>query len=109
MKAQQIVSGSLFTINHIVKQITLNNSWYTVLDTLLEEVIAIKLEHCKAFRSKLKDTKAFEIIYVSKDRYLGSGLTQQLTSLTKSKYFPGHNKLGKLLEEIRQTFTNTNT
>lgn len=87
----------------MVKQLQKHDSWYTVVDEILEEIIKLKFKHCNIFQSKLKLTTTKQLIYVHRDRYLGSGLTYQLTSLTKAKYFPGHNKLGELLVTVRNS------
>ena len=104
-KALEVRSASLFTTRNIVKQIQKHDSWYGIVDEILEEILTIKLKHCKAFETVLKQTQAKHLIYVHKDRYLGSGLTYQLTMVTKTKHFPGHNKIGLQLEQLRTTLT----
>ena len=101
-KSKQIMTTNLFFARNLVSKIQPHSSWYDCLDDILKYSLDITLPHCPDFKNCLNDIDKKTIIYASKDKYSGSGLNISLTEMTKIEQFPGHNKLGEFLMEIKE-------
>ena len=93
-------TSTLFTARNIAAGININNTWYPVLEKLLEWCLKLKYKTDCSFKQELQKLKQQTIIYADKHPLLGSGLNYKLTSLTKTKHFPGQNKLGEYMEQL---------
>ena len=68
----------------------------------MRQVLRVKAESSEVFRQHLLDTGDKYLVESSvTDNYWGSDLSYNLTITTLPELFPGKNKLGKLLAELR--------
>ena len=68
----------------------------------MKETLHIKADYCAHFKQSLLDSLNCRIVEaVQGDLYWSSGLSPYLASTTKSKFYPGMNELGGVLEAVR--------
>ena len=67
----------------------------------MSEILYAKAQSCELLKKTLLSTNGKEIIEATEDRYWGCGLDLRLAQSTKTSYHPGINKLGKLLQLLR--------
>ena len=77
----------------------------------MEEVLNQKITSCDEFKNRLINSGNKRLVEaVKSDRYWSCGLNPKEASTTKSKYYPGENRFGLLLEHVRSTLIkNLNT
>ena len=78
-----------------------NSEWYTKRVETMSEILYAKAQSCELFKKTLLSTNGKEIIEATEDRYWGCGLDLRRAQSTKTSYHPGINKLGKLLQLLR--------
>ena len=100
IRATQVRTSPLFTARNVIGQIQVHNSWFPVLEKLILWCIQKKCTEHESFRESVLKHEDKTIIYADKHPLLGSRLNYKLTVLTKTKHFPGQNKLGELFEEL---------
>ena len=77
--------------------------WERVKEDVMYEILSLKYSTCAEFRSKLLGTKNKAIVEATNNRFWASGLTPSETVNTPKMNWPGENRLGQLLEELRET------
>ena len=78
-----------------------NSEWDTKRVETMSEILYAKAQSCELFKKTLLSTNGKEIIEATEDRFWGCGLDLRLAQSTKPSYYPGTNKLGKLLQLLR--------
>ena len=76
-------------------------NWHNVKFDVMREVLRVKAASSKQFRDALLQTGDKILVEARVDDVWGSGLTHTLTMNTDPMKYPGTNKLGVLLGEIR--------
>ena len=102
-KAREILFCNLFQARNIVQAVSIHQTWYLTLDDILALALDYKLKTCSQFKETLDSINSNIIIYADKHKYLGSGMTLKLTEIAKTKQFPGQNKLGEILVNLKQS------
>ena len=70
----------------------------------MEEVLTQKITSCDEFKNSLINSGNLRLVEaVKSDSYWSCGLNPKEASTTKSKYYPGENRFGLLLEHVRST------
>ena len=69
--------------------------------TLMTDVIWAKLYSCQEFYETLLSTRDSMIVEATPDKYWGCGLLPQQANHTLPAYWPGQNRLGIIMAEIR--------
>ena len=76
--------------------------WGRIRYEVMKRVLIVKADSSKQYRDKLIHSENRLLVESSpNDLYWGSGLNYHLTQTTHPDYYPGLNKLGKLLCEVR--------
>ena len=74
--------------------------------TLMNQLLQEKLDQVPEFKTALLDSGRKMIVETVPGEYVwSSGLNEKVTNVTKRKFWPGSNLLGKLLEELRSSMT----
>ena len=90
------------SIAAVIKNSDPSSHWNLVKYDVMRQVLRAKAESSEVFRQHLLDTGDKYLVESSvTDNYWGSGLSYNLTITTLPELFPGKNKLGKLLTELR--------
>ena len=80
----------------------LHKDWHSIKKSVMKEILHIKADYCAHFKQSLLDSLNCRIVEaVQGDLYWSSGLSPYLASTTKSKFYPGMNELGGVLEAVR--------
>ena len=75
--------------------------WETSNIDVMQEIITAKAQQVPEFRQSLMDSGESYLAEATFDKYWASGLSVEDTAKVNPKYFPGRNKLGLLLKDIR--------
>ena len=90
------------SIAAVIKNSDPSSHWNLVKYDVIRQVLRSKAESSEVFRQHLLDTGDKCLVESSvTDNYWGSGLSYNLTITTLPELWPGKNKLGKLLAELR--------
>ena len=82
----------------------MQKDWHSIKIGVMEEVLSQKITSCDEFKNSLINSGNERLVEaVKSDRYWSCGLNPKEASTTKSKYYPGENRFGLLLEHIRST------
>ena len=82
----------------------MQKDWHSIKIGVMEEVLSQKITSCDEFKNSLINSGNKRLVEaVKSDRYWRCGLNPKEASTTKSKYYPGENRFGLLLEHIRST------
>ena len=81
-------------------------NWHTIKYDVMKEVLRAKLSSSQQFKDALLDTGDKILVEARIDDYWGSGLSHALTVNTNPDMYPGSNKLGLLLAELRGELRN---
>ena len=76
--------------------------WHSIKLSVMKEILHAKADCSSLFRSTLINSMGKSIVESTQDLFLASGLLPRYSSSTKPVYFPGHNKLGHVLESVRR-------
>ena len=89
----------------------MQKDWHSIKIGVIEEVLSQKITSCDEFKNSLINSGNKRLVEaVKSDRYWSCGLNPKEASTTKSKYYPGENRFGLLLEHVGSTLIeNLNT
>ena len=70
----------------------------------MEEILQEKLNSCREFKNALINSEGKSLVEsVKNDRFWSCGLTPKEAQTTKPEFYPGSNKFGLILEQLRAT------
>ena len=105
-KAENILKAEKpFEAKKIGDSVVVSQSWETDKLKTMDEVIRLKLDQCTAFKTELLKTGKKTLAESTRDRFWGTGLSKEETIKTVPSEWPGKNKMGLLLEALRQELT----
>ena len=81
-------------------------NWHTIKYDVMKEILRAKLSSSQQFKDALLDTGDKILVEARIDDYWGSGLSHALTVNINPDMYPGSNKLGILLAELRGELRN---
>ena len=67
----------------------------------MEEILRAKSDYYPLSRSALLNSMGKQIVESTQDLFWASGIPPRYSSSTKPEYYPGNNKLGYVLEQLR--------
>ena len=76
-----------------------HKDWHIKL-SVMKDILHAKADCSSLFRSTLINSMGKSIVESTQDLFWASGLPPRYSSFTKPVYFPGHNKLGHVLESV---------
>ena len=84
----------------------MHGTWHTSKLDIMNEILDAKVSCCPEFKNALLQSAGTELVEaVRSDRFWSCGLTPRDASTTKSRYYPGKNHLGRMLEYIRDSLS----
>ena len=87
----------------------MQKDWHSIKIGIMEEILLEKLKKCDDFENSLINSGDKKIVEaVKSDRHWSCGLNPKDATTTKPKFYPGENRLGLLLEQIRSTLIGDN-
>ena len=90
----------------IASSLPFNPNWESVKEEQMSQVLTAKLQQCKEFALTLKDTGSKVIAEaVPGDFFWSAGLCKEDILLVKKNNWPGRNRMGKILTELRSNLT----
>ena len=90
----------------IAGQVKQDPKWHQSKYDVMRDVLRAKLRCSQLFRDELIKSGDKLLVEARLDDYWGSGLTMSITATTNPKNYPGSNKLGQLLGELRRELKN---
>lgn len=75
--------------------------WDKTRCTVMRQILDLKYDSCEALRQTLCNTKDKVLVEATKNTYWGSGLPPRDTDSCHQESWPGRNKLGELLMDLR--------
>ena len=90
----------------IAGQVKQDPKWHQSKYDVMKDVLRAKLRCSQLFRDELIKSGDKLLVEARLDDYWGSGLTMSITATTNPKNYPGSNKLGQLLGELRRELKN---
>ena len=78
-----------------------HSDWHNMKCTVMKDVLRAKLESSETFKEALIKSGDKKLVEARVDDFWGSGLTYNLTLNTRQDKYPGSNKLGVILCELR--------
>ena len=78
-----------------------HKDWHSIKLQVMKEVLHAKADYSPIFRSALINSVGKRLVECTQDIFWTSGLSPRLSASTKSDYYPGKNKLGEILESVR--------
>ena len=87
----------------------MQKDWHSIKIGIMEEILLEKLKKCDDFKNSLISSGEKKIVEaVKSDRHWSCGLNPKDATTTKPQFYPGENRLGLLLEQIRSTLSGEN-
>lgn len=83
----------------------MHKDWHTIKKHAMKDVLHAKATYCSHFKDTLLDSNGRQLVECTRDLYWSCGLSPNYASNTHPTYFPGRNKLGLILEQVRQELT----
>ena len=81
-----------------------HGNWNSIKLCVIREILHAKADFCEEFNSALLDTSGKRLVdAVTGDNFWSPGLPPYLAATTNPQSFPGSNRLGVVLESIRET------
>ena len=102
--AQEIINAST---PHEAKEIASrvprgqHKDWHSIKCQVMKEILRAKYDYSPLFRSALLNSVGKQIVESTQDLFWASGLPPRYSASTKPEYYPGNNKLGHTLEQLR--------
>lgn len=78
------------------------NEWIGKTDEVMRMVLRLKAKYCPEFCNALIESEGLVLAEATNNMYWATGLSVYLTMHTQIKRWPGTNKLGQLLMELRE-------
>lgn len=82
------------------KRVEVTNDWHTKQLEVMSGILRLKLDQVPVFASYLKSTEKLHLVENTRSLFWGSGTSYNAEAIFVRQY-PGQNKLGYLLQEIR--------
>ena len=80
----------------------LRGTWHKIKCGIMEEILEAKVNSCSEFKQSLTNSLGKRLVEaVKSDIFWSSGLNPQEAYATKPHYYPGQNRLGYLLDQVR--------
>ena len=79
----------------------LHHDWHTLKLNIMKIILHAKADCYEPFRVTLLKSVGRRLVESTKDVFWACGLTPHDTTTTIPEYYPGHNKLGAILEQVR--------
>lgn len=90
------------TVKKIAGDIPFNPKWENRREEVMTKILQSKMDQNAPFRQELQESEDKTLVGAAAgDFYWGSGLPTQHTAYTKPERWPGKNKLGNILENLR--------
>ena len=83
-----------------------DSSWHNIKYDVMRKVLIAKMKCSKHFRDELLQSGTNTLVEAREDSFWGSGLPYNITLTTDHRKYPGKNKLGLLLGELRTILKN---
>lgn len=90
----------------VAKRVTPDSDWSISKIPVMRSIVRAKAESCLLFRRALLDSQGLLVEAVPGDRFWSSGLDRQAVRSVSKSQWPGANRLGLLLGELRQDLRN---
>jgi ribA/ribD-fused uncharacterized protein len=102
--AKQVLEAKYaHTVKRISRDIPFNPSWEERKEGIMDKILHAKLDQCASFRDSLKDSGDKVLVGAAPgDFFWGSGLNATHTAHSVQERWPGQNKLGAILQRLRQ-------
>ena len=98
------------TVKRLSKNIPWNPAWDGKKEHIMERILQSKMEQNEDFRKALQESGDKVLVGAAPgDHFWGSGLSAKHTMHTKPEKWPGLNKLGKLLHNLRTRLSEEST
>ena len=82
----------------------MHKDWHSKKLSIMEEILQEKLNSCREFKNALINSEGKSLVEsVKNDRFWSCGLTPKEAQTTKPEFYPGSNKFGLILEQLRAT------
>ena len=78
-----------------------HKDWHSIKCQVMKEILRAKSDYSPLFRSALLNSVGKQIVESTQDLFWASGLPPRYSASTKPEYYPGNNKLGHVLEQLR--------
>ena len=78
-----------------------HKDWHSIKCQVMKEILRAKSDYSPFFRLALLNSVGKQIVESTQDLFWASGLPPRYSASTKSEYYPGKNKLGHTLEQLR--------
>ena len=79
----------------------LHHDWHTLKLNVMKIVLHAKAVNYEPFRTTLLESVGRRLVESTKDVFWACGLSPHDTATTIPEYYPGYNKLGAILEQVR--------
>lgn len=102
MAAQIAAAANAAQAKAIAKSLPYNPQWEDRKEEVMRQILQAKLDQVQEFKYALRSSNKDALVgSAAGDYFWGSGLSSEHTRHTKQEKWPGENKLGVLLTELR--------
>lgn len=96
-------------VKELAREIPFNPKWEGRKEEVMTKILYSKMDQSAPFRQALQETEGKILVgSAAGDFFWGSGLTTQHTIHTKPERWPGKNKLGLILQDLREKLEEEN-